>query len=200
MSTLIFRSVMPAALAAPISNDVLPSFVGVPARVPLPPGPPLKAIPGGRAPKGTKTVGVGLPAAVTVKGRACPAATEMLSELVKCGSASAPGVERARPAVLARSGPWSMGAGLGPTAVAMGAGRPAAMETASTTPTTVRRAPFGTTVPSWSLPARNGQRQFWAVPLIGCRARPGHGEARVHRASEPSSATEAPRGEGTRLA
>jgi len=189
VSTLIFRSVMPAALAAPISNDVLPSFVGVPARVPLPPGPPLKAIPGGRAPKGTKTVGVGLPAAVTVKGRACPAATEMLSELVKCGSASAPGVERARPAVLARSGPWTMGAGLGPTA-----------ETASTTPTTVRRAPFGTTVPSWSLPARDGQRQFRAVPLIGRRARPGHGEARVHHASVPSSATEAPRAEGTALA
>ena len=58
VSTLIFRTDMPAALAAPISNDVWPNLVGVPARVPLPPAPPLKTMPGGRAPQGTKTVGV----------------------------------------------------------------------------------------------------------------------------------------------
>jgi hypothetical protein len=74
---------MPAALAAPISNDVWPSLVGVPVKVPLPPVPPLKAIPGGRAPPGMKTVGTGLPVAVTVNVRTSPLVTEMLSELVK---------------------------------------------------------------------------------------------------------------------
>jgi hypothetical protein len=91
VSTFILRTDMPAALAAPISDDVLPSFVGVPVRVPSPPAPPLKAIPGGRAPEGTKTVGVGLPAAVTLNVRASPFVTEMLRELVKWGLTCAPG-------------------------------------------------------------------------------------------------------------
>jgi hypothetical protein len=96
---------MPATLAAPISNDVLPSFVGVPVRAPLPPAPPLKTIPGGRPPEGTKTVGVGLPAAVTVNVRASPLVTAMLSELVKWGLTCAPSALPARPAAIAVLGP-----------------------------------------------------------------------------------------------
>jgi len=72
------------------------------------------------------------------------------------------------------------------------------MATDSTTMTTVRRAFFGTAVPSWSLPVRSGRRYFRAVPLIGCRARPGHGEASPHGASQLCSATKTLRAEGTR--
>jgi hypothetical protein len=105
VSTFILRTDMPAALAAPIANDVLPSFVGVPFRVPLPLDPPLKTIPGGRAPGGTKTVGVGLPAAVTVNVRASPLVTEMLSELVKWGLTCAPVAVPARAAAVVAFGP-----------------------------------------------------------------------------------------------
>ncbi len=105
MRTFILRTDIPATLAAPISNEVGPSLVGVPIRVPLPPAPPPKSIPGGRSPEGTKTVGVGLPAAVTVNVRSSPLVTAMLNELVKWGLTCAPSAVLARPTAPAVFGP-----------------------------------------------------------------------------------------------